>query len=151
MTMRVEDVMTRAPVACGPDSPLAEIARLMVEHDCGLIPVIDEGEVPRPIGVVSDRDIVCRAVAVGRNPLELRARDVMTASCITITPEQPLDECLQVMESMRIRRVIVVGAGGEICGIVAQADVARHGGTKQTAEVVRAVSVPSEAASQVHV
>ena len=68
--MQVKDVMTADPACCTPDTPLAEVARLMVANDCGEIPVVEDKTRKRPIGVVTDRDIVCRTIANNINPLE---------------------------------------------------------------------------------
>ena len=67
--MQTKEIMTSDPACCGPETPLPEVARLMVERDCGEIPVLDENR--RPVGVITDRDITCRTVAEGKNPLEL--------------------------------------------------------------------------------
>jgi len=138
--MEVKDVMTPDPACCTPETPLREAARLMVENDCGEIPVVEDGASRQPVGVITDRDITCRAVAVGLNPLELRVADCMSAPCVTVTPDTPLEECIKVMEENRIRRVPVVDAGGACRGIVALADIARHAGRRDTAEVVKEVS-----------
>lgn len=136
--MRVSDVMTRNVACCSPETSLLEVARMMVDHDCGEIPVVTASGVP--VGVVTDRDITCRTVAEGRNALTLAARDCMTAPCVTVTPETSLEECCRVMESHRIRRVPVVDPAGEVCGIVAQADLARRGPRTEAAHVVKKVS-----------
>src|SRR5687768_11839838 len=85
--MLVKDVMTPDPACCISETALQEVAQLMVDHDCGEIPVVDSKETNRPIGVITDRDIVCRAVAQGLNPLDLTVADCMTTPCVTVTPE----------------------------------------------------------------
>src|SRR5690606_23843471 len=71
--MRVSEIMTRDPACASQDTSLREVARLMVEHDCGEIPVLDAQR--RPIGVITDRDIVCRVVAKGMDASELEVAD----------------------------------------------------------------------------
>lgn len=137
--MQVREVMTKSPVCCAPETSLREVAQLMAEHDCGEIPVVD-GAARRPIGVITDRDITVRAVAAGRNPLDLAARDCMTSPVITVTAETSIEECCHTMEAHKVRRVPVVDQGGSCCGIVSQADVALKAGDRQSAEVVREVS-----------
>ena len=140
--MKVQDAMTSDPACCMRDTSLQEVAQKMVEHDCGEIPIIDEGG--KPVGVVTDRDICCRTVAEGKNPLDMQAGDVMTSPCITVTPETDLDDCCKVMEEQQIRRVPVVDASGRCCGIVAQADIAQHARDKgEVAEVVEKISQPA--------
>src|SRR4026208_2119943 len=123
--MTVRDIMTVDPSCCTLDTPIAEVARLMVEHDCGEIPVIDP-KTGRLEGVITDRDLVCRVIAEGKAPESVTARQGMSAAVITVTPDITVEACCEVMEVNQIRRVPVVGVDGECCGIVAQADVARE-------------------------
>ena len=145
--MEVKDIMTPDPACCTPDTTLQRVAELMVENDCGEIPVIESVSSTKPVGVVTDRDIVCRTVAKGINPLTLTASDCMTTPCVTVTPDTSLDECCRMLEEKQIRRVPVVDASGACCGIVALADIAKHAKKRETAEVVREVSEPSASAS----
>ena len=146
---RVKDVMTPAPVCCVPTTPLAEVAMLFTQHDCGSIPVVENKDTGRPVGVVTDRDVACRAVAAGRNPAEMRAVDCMTAPCITVAEDMLLEDCVTLMEGNRIRRIVVVNDSGAVCGIVAQADIARRADGGRVAEVVRTISEPTLSSSQV--
>jgi CBS domain-containing protein len=141
-TMRVSDIMTPSPVTCRSETPLREVAALMVKHDCGSIPVVEQGS-SHPIGIVTDRDITVRAIAEGRNPQELIARDCMTTPVESIKCSASLDECTDRMEASQIRRMIVVDDNDKICGIVAQADIAMYAPEEETAEMVQEVSTPA--------
>jgi CBS-domain-containing membrane protein len=141
--MQVREIMTREPACCTPETKLQEVARLMSEHDCGEIPVVDGNSAPKPVGVITDRDIALRAVAAGRDPSRLTARDCMTTPVVTVTPETEVESCCQVLEQHQIRRVPVVNERGEICGMVAQADIATFAPERATAEVVRSISQPA--------
>ena len=145
--MQVKDIMTTDPACCTPDSTLQRVAEMMVENDCGEIPVVENIASMKPVGVITDRDITCRTVAKGLNPLTLTASECMTTPCVTVTPDLSLDECCRLMEEKQIRRVPVVDEGGACCGIVALADVARHAGKRDTAGVVKEVSEPGGSAS----
>jgi CBS domain-containing protein len=145
--MQVKDVMTTDPACCISETALQEVAQMMVDHDCGEIPVVESKETKRPIGVITDRDIVCRAIAKGLNPLDLTVADCMTTPCVTVTPDMSVGQCAGLMEDKKIRRVPVVDADGSCCGIVALADIALKGKTGVTAEVVKEVSEPTGAAS----
>jgi CBS domain-containing protein len=138
--MKIEEIMTPNPACCGPETNLREVARLMVDHDCGEIPVVRDG---RPVGVITDRDIAARAVAAGRNPLEMRASDLMSSPVITVKPTTDVDDCCDTMEEHQIRRVPVVDDSGSCCGMVSQADIAKHASARKTAKVVKEVSRPS--------
>lgn len=146
--MEVKNIMTKNPACCTPDSPLQEVARLMVEHDCGEIPVVESMDSMKLVGVITDRDITCRSVAVGKNPLKLTAADCMSSPCITVTPDISLEDCCEVMEEHQVRRVPVVDKKGACCGIVAQADIAQHASKKETARVVMKVSLPNSSAAE---
>jgi CBS domain-containing protein len=145
--MQVKEVMTADPAVCTPEGGLQEIAQMMVDHDCGEIPVVENKETKLPVGVITDRDIVCRTVARGLNPLDLTVADCMSKPCVTVTPDMSLEECSRILEENKIRRVPVVDADGSCCGIVALADIALHAGRKVAGEVVKEVSKRTSAAS----
>ena len=147
--MEVKDIMTRNPACCTRDTNLQEVARLMVEHDCGGTPVLENTQTMKPVGVITDRDITCRTVAQGKNPLKMTAGDSMSSPCITVTPETSIEECCQVMEDKKVRRIPVVDENGACCGIVAQADIAKWASSQETAKVVKEISSPTEPALRV--
>ena len=147
--MQVKDIMTKNPACCTSDTNLQEVARLLVEHDCGESPVVENKQSMKLVGVITDRDITCRTVAVGKNPLAMTAGDCMSSPCVTVTPEMSMEDCCKVMEENQVRRVPVVDESGACCGIVAQADIAQHGSKQETATVVKRVSQPNESASRV--
>ena len=138
--MNVQEIMTKDPACCTPDTNLQEVAQIMVDNDCGCVPVVDNQDSKIPVGTITDRDITCRIVAKGQNPLDLTAADAMTSTVVSVTPETSVDECCTVMETSQIRRVLVVDGKGTCCGIVAQADIAANAPPKETAEVVQEVS-----------
>ena len=138
MAKLARDVMTLNPACCAPETPLDQVARLMVQHDCGEIPVLDAGE--HPIGVVTDRDIVCRFVAEGKNPMAFTAELCMSQPAITVAVDASMSEVVATMEKHQVRRVPVVDEAGCCAGMIAQADVAWTGRAREVAELVREVS-----------
>jgi CBS domain-containing protein len=140
--MHVFEIMTPDPACCTPDTTLAKVARLMVRMDCGEIPVVNNLETRKLLGVITDRDIVCRAVAADLNPAKMRVSDVMSTPAISIGEEADIHECYVKMMEYRIRRIPVLDDQGQVSGIVAQADIARRADTRETAEVVRDISRP---------
>jgi CBS domain-containing protein len=142
--MDVRSVMTTNPACCSPATLLPEVARLMIAHDCGEIPVVDAGT-GKPVGVITDRDITVRAVAKGLDIASVQARDCMSAPVVGVSPDASLDRCASIMEDRQLRRVLVLDGDGCLCGIVAQADLARKAPTQVVAEVVKDVSRPSVA------
>lgn len=146
--MKAKDILTANVATATPETSVEEIAKMLVEHDCGAIPIVKSASSRKPVGIVTDRDIVCRVVALGKSARELKAEDCMSSPCVTVTPSTQLDVCCTTMEKSRIRRLVVVDQDGVCCGIVAQADIARRTADK-AGEVVREVSQPTESASAV--
>jgi CBS domain-containing protein len=138
MPMLARDVMTPDPACCSPDTTLDRVARMMIQNDCGEIPIVDTAD--HPVGVITDRDIVCRVIADGKNPTAHTAEQYMTQPVITVTADTPIEEILATMETHQIRRVPVVDERGCCAGIISQADLAWTGGERDVAELVREVS-----------
>jgi CBS domain-containing protein len=138
MAKLAKDVMTHDPACCSPTTTLDQVAKMMVQNDCGEIPIIDTAN--RPVGVVTDRDIVCRVVAEGKNPAAHTAESAMTRSVVMVASNAKLDDVIATMEENQIRRVLVVDDDGCCTGIIAQADIAFDGQPRQAAELVREVS-----------
>ena len=140
MARTVRDVMTPDPAFCTPETSLEDVAKLMVQHECGEIPVVESHNSLLPIGVVTDRDIVCRFVARGKNPLAYAAEHCMSQPVITVSIDAPLAEAVDVMEKHQIRRVPVVDAEGFCVGILSQADIAWSEDEREVGKLVREVS-----------
>lgn len=135
----VSTVMTSNPATCNVNTLVRDVARMMIEHDCGQIPVIDAQG--RPLGVVTDRDIAIRVVARGGDGTAT-AGDAMTSPIRTVRTDSDLKDCVCLMEEAQVRRVPVVDESGKLAGIVALADIALAGKSRATAEVVKEVSEP---------
>lgn len=138
--MQVRDIMTERPECCSPRSSVQEVAKAMAARDCGEIPVLDEQR--RPVGVVTDRDIACRAVAQAKDPKQTAVNEIMSSPVVTVKPETSLEDCCKTMEQNQIRRVPVVDDAGQCCGMVSQADIVRHAPEHETAQVLRDISRP---------
>ena len=148
--MQVKDIMTSDPACCTPDSSLMEVAQMMVEYDCGEIPVCEGEGVRKPIGVITDRDIVVRTLGEGLDPTDMMAREIMSTPVVTVTPETSFEDCKRVLEEKQIRRVPVIDERGGICGIVALADITRYGSQTDVGEVLQEVVVDIGAPSNVN-
>ena len=139
--MELNTVMTANPACCGRETSLQEVARMMADNDCGMIPVVDQQGMP--VGTITDRDIATRAVAKGADMGSCCAGDYMSAPVRTVAMDSSLADCCAAMESAQLRRMPVVDAQGRVVGVVAQADVALNGNDKVTGEIVQQVSKPS--------
>ena len=139
----IASVMTANPCCCKSDTPLKDVARMMIDNDCGMIPVVDDDG--KPVGTVTDRDIATRIVAAGRDAGGCRARDAMTAPASTVGAAASLRDATCVMEAQKIRRILVVDDAGTLAGVAAIADFALAGKDEATAAVVKQVSEPGQA------
>lgn len=124
--MKVKDVMTEFLPCCTPESTLQEAAQLMNKIECREIPVIDSLIHRHPLGIITEHDIACRAVAGGFNPQKLTVGEFMTAPCATVTPDMSVEECEKVLQENHIHRVPVIDSDGECCGIVEGADLSQQ-------------------------
>ena len=136
MGKSIRELMSANPCTIEGDKPVAYAAKMMKDEDVGLAPVV-EGD--RLVGTLTDRDIVIRVVAEGKDPQSVTVREVASTDLVTIDPQQDLDEALRLMASHQVRRLPVV-EGGRLVGVVAQADVAREGKDKKTGELVEEIS-----------
>jgi CBS domain-containing protein len=135
---QIRDLMTENPSTCEPSTSVVEAAKVMAREDVGPIPVVEGG---RLTGLVTDRDLVVRVLAEGRDPQSTTVGEIATSDVVTISPDADLDEGLKLLASNKVRRLPVVD-GDRLVGIVAQADVARHAQEVQTGEVVEEISRP---------
>src|SRR5262245_6252944 len=119
--MKVCEIMTKNPACCTPKTSLVEVARMMVTNDCGSIPVCEEGNSGHVIGVITDRDIVVRAVAASRNPLTMHVEDCMSRPVAVISAESDVRVAVRTLEENQVRRAPVVDDKGALVGLVAQA------------------------------
>jgi CBS domain-containing protein len=135
--MKVKKAMHNGAVWLSPDTPLPDLAKMMHDQDIGAIPI---GENDRLIGMVTDRDIVCRAVAKGKDPTKLTARDVMTKGISYCQTEHDLEEALKLMEKQKIRRLPVIDENKRLVGMLSLGDISHVAAKDITAGVVKAVS-----------
>jgi CBS domain-containing protein len=138
MAKRARDLMTADPVCCPQQMTVDDVAKLMAQHNCGEIPVVDPQD--RIVGVVTDRDIVCRVVAEGKNPMAHTAESCMSGPVVTVRDDAPMQDVVATMERHQIRRVPVVDGRDACIGIISQADISSTADAKDVAELVREVS-----------
>ena len=137
MGQSIRELMTSNPRTVSPDQTVVDAAKVMREVDTGIVPIV-EGD--RLVGVVTDRDITIEVVAQGKDPQSTNVTDAASRDLVTVDPQQDLDEALRLMAKHQVRRLPVVEEDGKLVGIVAQADVARHGDDARTGEVVEQIS-----------
>jgi CBS domain-containing protein len=134
---RVRKTMTENPRVAGRDLLVTEAAAIMRTEDVGSLPVVEND---RLVGVLTDRDIVVRVVAEGRDACATSVGEILSNDLVTVTPEQSLDEALALMARHQVRRLPVVEEDGRLVGVVAQADVAREARGEETGGLVEEIS-----------
>lgn len=129
--------MTKSVRTATGDMSLRDVSVMMREGDMGVVPIVD-GE--KLVGIVTDRDIVVRAVAEGKTP-DSTIGEVMTTELFTVGPDDFAFEAIRIMGDKQVRRIPVVGAAGELAGIIAMADVALEmEDEKEIAETLEEIS-----------
>ena len=141
---KCNEVMTKNPIYCLPNDAVARAAQLMKNENIGPIPVIENEQTKRLVGIVTDRDLALKVVADGRDPKSTKVEEVMTRKVVTCRPEDDLQTALDAMSEHRLRRIPVVDDDNKLVGIIAQADVAtRVNQPQKTAEMVKEISQSS--------
>jgi CBS domain-containing protein len=131
--------MTASVSSVSPSQSLADAAEVMKGEDVGSVPVVEEG---RLAGIVTDRDIVTRAVAERRNPQAVRVEEIASHDLVTVEPERDLDEALALMARHKVRRLPVLEEG-RLVGMLAQADIALGAKEEKVGEMVEQISQPT--------
>lgn len=121
---RARDIMTVDVGTCDGSEPLARAAQIMWDRDCGLVVVV--GADGRPVGVVTDRDLCMASLTQGRALAAIATSAAVSGQLHTCSPDDPLSRCRELMQSHRVRRLVVVGDAGRLEGVVSLADIARH-------------------------
>jgi CBS domain-containing protein len=135
--MKVKQAMHKGVQWVDPGTSVEQLARLMHEHDIGAIPI---GENDRLIGMVTDRDIVCRCIANGQDPKTVAARDVMTEGIVFCLDKQELDDAVHLMETKKVRRLPVINGKKRMIGMLSLGDVYHAAPRRMSEEAMRGVS-----------
>ncbi|RMD88305.1 MAG: CBS domain-containing protein [Alphaproteobacteria bacterium] len=136
--MKVKQAMHEGVEWRTPDTPLFEIARIMRDADIGAVPI---GENDRLVGIVTDRDIVCRALADGRDPATMTARDVMTKGIFYCLEDEDVEDAIHLMETKRIRRLPVISRAKRMVGMLSFSDLSHRVSHELAGELAEAVTV----------
>jgi len=137
MGTKVREVMTDRPRCVTLETPISEVAQLMESEDIGSLPVLEGDQLA---GMITDRDIVLRAVAKGKDPRGMPVREVASRELVTVYAEDDLSNALKKMASEQVRRLPVVDEENRLVGVLAQADVALEVKEKAVGEMVEEIS-----------
>lgn len=120
--MKLQDVMTKRVFTSTPKTSIREVADMMKELNVGAIPIVENN---KPVGIITDRDIVLRTISEDKDPASVRASDIMSVDLIFGTPDMDIDTAAALMSRYRIRRLPVVD-NNQIVGIVTLGDLAAN-------------------------
>ena len=138
---KCNEVMTKNPLCCLPEDLVTKAAGLMKSENIGSIPVVENEQTKKLVGIVTDRDLALRIVAEGLDAKSTKVEAVMTRKVVTCRAEDDLQKALDAMSEHQLRRIPVVDGDNKIVGIIAQADVAtRVDQPQKTAEMVKEIS-----------
>jgi len=138
---KCNEVMTKTPVCCLQNDTVLKAAELMKSENVGSIPVIENEQTQKLIGIVTDRDLTLKIVAEGRDAKSTKVDEVMTHKVVTCRAEDDLQKALDAMAEHQLRRIPIVDANNRVVGIIAQSDVAtRVDQPEKTAEMVKEIS-----------
>ncbi len=132
--MKIKDIMSKSVIAADGGQSAYEVARMMREHDVGAIPVFEKDVIA---GIVTDRDIVLRCVAAGKNPSECKVSEIMSGGAVSVTPNQSIGDAAKIMAVVKIRRLPVL-ENGRLTGMLSFGDIAKSGAVD--AEISEAIS-----------
>jgi CBS domain-containing protein len=147
--MKARELMTADPTCCTPEATIQQAAQLMRDHDCGCIPVVEDEQSKRLVGVITDRDITVRCIAEGKGP-QTRVKDAISPNPTCCAPDDDVETVERIMSGEQVRRVPVVDQRGSCVGMIAQADLAlnhRAASETEVGKVVERISEPALAHS----
>jgi CBS domain-containing protein len=140
-TKKCNEVMTKNPVCCLPGDMAVKAAELMRNDHIGSIPVIENGQTKKLVGILTDRDLTLKIVAEGLDAKSTKVETVMTRKVVTCSAEDDLQKAVDAMSKYQLRRIPIVDDDNKILGIIAQADVAIHfDHPKETATMMKEIS-----------
>jgi CBS domain-containing protein len=148
-SMKVREAMTTDPVCCVPSDTTQKVASILCEKRVGSLPVVEDQQSRKLIGVITDRDLCCSVVAHGLDPKTTVIEKYISLSPVTCRDGENLDSCERLMQEHQIRRIPIVDGEGRCIGILSQADMALKDKPEKVGKTVAEISKPaSEAPSK---
>jgi CBS domain-containing protein len=143
--MKIKHVMTKDPTCCVPSDTAQRAASLMRDEQAGVVPVIENEQSQKIVGVLTDRDLCMNVVAEGRDPGTTRVEDCMTSTVVSCSSQDAVEKATELMRENQIRRIPVVDEQRRLVGIISMADIVGRANVKttETHETLKSVSAPS--------
>lgn len=141
--MQAQDIMSADPVCVTPQTSMEEAARLMKDHNVGVLPVVSEEGSRQLVGVITDRDITVRHVAEGHSSPDCPVSEAMSENVKTCRTDTAVEDVMETMGREQVRRIPIVDERGSLVGMVSQADVVLEArDEKKAEEMVENISKP---------
>lgn len=135
--MKIIEAMHSGAAWRTPDTPVAELAKIMRDQDIGAIPISEDSHL---VGMVTDRDIVCRGLAKGKDTTKLVARDIMTHDVVSCRVDEDVEDAIYLMEQKRVRRLPVLNENNRLVGMLSLGDLSHAVNRELTGELAKSVS-----------
>jgi len=148
--MKIKHIMTKDPTCCIPSDIAQRAATIMGDENTGIVPIIENEQSRKVIGIVTDRDLCMNVVADGRDPRTTQVHESMTTTVVSCSPQDSVDKATELMRENQIRRIPVVDEQQRLVGIVAMADIVGRANvrTTETHETLKTVSAPTSEPSK---
>jgi CBS domain-containing protein len=137
---KISELMSSHVVFSTPEASLVEISKLMIKGNCGEIPLVNDKEHKIVVGVITDRDIVCRTLGQDKNPMDLTARDCMTTQVVMADLNMTLSNVINLMRDNKIRRIPVVDKDDKLMGMISQTDILHSSDEREVIQMVHDLS-----------
>ena len=124
--MKVRELMIKNVITCAKDDPIHDVARKMVDHNIGMLIVLEDNTSQKPAGVLSDRDLITEILLKHLNPQESTAEQAMTKELISVSPESDINEAVKIMDKNKIKRLVVIDDLQNLVGIISKADLIKQ-------------------------
>jgi CBS domain-containing protein len=135
--MKIKDIMTAEPRTCSPGTNLASAAALMLDGDCGALPVVNDGKL---VGIVTDRDLYIALATRDKRASDITVGEVVQTPVYTCEPEDDVQSAIDLMKAHRVRRLPVAGFGGTVVGMVSLNDLVLNAGPRKSVRETEVVS-----------
>jgi CBS domain-containing protein len=148
--MKIKHVMTKDPTCCVPSDTAQCAAKIMRDEDTGVVPIIENEQSRKVVGIVTDRDLCMNVVAEGRDPRTTQVHEAMTTTAVSCSPQDSVDKATELMRENQIRRLPVVDEQHRLVGIVAMPDIVGRANvrTTETHKTLKTVSAPTSEPSK---
>jgi CBS domain-containing protein len=148
--MKIKHVMTKDPTCCVPSDTVQRAASIMRDQNAGVVPVIENEQSQKIVGVVTDRDLCMNVVAEGRDPRTTQVHESMTTTVVSCASQDSIEKATELMRENQIRRIPVVDEQRRLVGIISMADIVGRANvrTVETHETLKTVSAPTSEPSK---